>query len=103
MTLHYPWLAIASHRLFASLLAEPDSKKQKTDSTSDPAAKSDNQVMWEFKWKNDATEPIQGPFNSEQMQQKVDQNQFPDGVYVRKVGSGSDFYSSKRIDFELYI
>ncbi|XP_030384362.1 CD2 antigen cytoplasmic tail-binding protein 2 homolog [Scaptodrosophila lebanonensis] len=60
-----------------------------------------NVVMWEFKWKQD-DEELQGPFNTEKMFNWSQGNYFKSGVYVRKVGE-SNFYSSKRIDFDLYL
>lgn len=63
-----------------------------------------NEVCWEFKWEDKPEAPVNGPHTSTQMQKWVDEGKFPDGVYVRKVGTETDaaFYSSKRIDFELY-
>lgn len=60
-------------------------------------------ISWEFKWKEDDTE-IHGPFGTEQMQLWVDEGYFKDGVLVRKTNADDPkFYSSKRIDFELYL
>lgn len=83
---------------------EPEAKKAKTDGDStatDPTAKS-TELQWEYKWENIDSAKIHGPFTSTAMQQSVDEGKFPDGVFVRKLGSGGDFYTSKRIDFELY-
>ncbi|XP_078393289.1 CD2 antigen cytoplasmic tail-binding protein 2, partial [Cetorhinus maximus] len=61
------------------------------------------EVMWEYKWENTDDAELYGPFSSSQMQDWVDQDYFREGVYCRKVGEpGSIFYSSRRIDFELY-
>lgn len=62
----------------------------------------DNEVQWEYKWKMDDTE-LHGPFKTEQMQKWVDDGHFKDGVFVRKCGTDSQFHSSNRIDFELYL
>lgn len=78
---------------------EPSAKKAKPSSTADVAS---DEVQWEYKWKNVENEEIHGPYTSTQMQEMVDGNKFPDGVFCRKLGSGSEFYTSKRIDFELY-
>lgn len=60
------------------------------------------EVMWEYRYENTEDSNLHGPFTSLHMQQKVDKNEFPNGVFVRKVAAGGEFYSSKRIDFELY-
>lgn len=61
----------------------------------------ENQLRWEYKWKESDTD-THGPFSSEQMQNWVDDGYFKDGVLVRKVGTDSQFYTSNRVDFELY-
>ncbi|KAM9392754.1 CD2 antigen cytoplasmic tail-binding protein 2 isoform 1-T3 [Pholidichthys leucotaenia] len=63
-----------------------------------------DEVMWEYKWDIAADAEIYGPFTSQQMQNWVDEGYFKDGVYCRRVDQeGSQFYNSKRLDFELYI
>lgn len=63
-----------------------------------------NTLMWEYKWKQeDGDEKIFGPYGTEQMQNWVGEGYFKDGVFVRKVGQETKFYSSNRIDFELYL
>lgn len=59
-------------------------------------------LMWEYKLTQDENDKILGPFTTEQMQIKVDNNEFKDSVFVRKVGDDR-FYSSSRIDFDLYL
>ncbi|XP_018323750.1 CD2 antigen cytoplasmic tail-binding protein 2 homolog [Agrilus planipennis] len=59
-------------------------------------------TMWEIKWKNDE-EKIDGPFSTEQMAKWSEEGHFKEGVFVRKVGDDSNFYSSNRVDFELYL
>ncbi|XP_029015687.1 CD2 antigen cytoplasmic tail-binding protein 2 [Betta splendens] len=62
-----------------------------------------DEVMWEYKWANDDKSEIYGPFTSQQMQDWVDDGYFSTGVYCRRVDQeGSQFYNSKRLDFELY-
>lgn len=61
----------------------------------------ENKVEWEFKWKQE-DEKVHGPFTTEQMQNWVEDDYFKSGVYVRKIGDDK-FYSSSRIDFELYL
>lgn len=68
-----------------------------------PAAVLDAEIMWEFKWKADDKE-IHGGFSSAQMQHWVQEGYFKDGVLVRKVGqTNTQFNTSNRIDFELYL
>lgn len=67
----------------------------------------ENEVLWEYKIKQEDTQVL-GPFNSLQMQKKVDEGDFKESVYVRKVVKNRTeeddikFYSSARIDFDLY-
>nr|XP_020461161.1 CD2 antigen cytoplasmic tail-binding protein 2 [Monopterus albus] len=62
-----------------------------------------DEVMWEYKWDNDNNAEVYGPFTSQQMQDWVDEGYFSNGVYCRRVDQeGSQFYNSKRLDFELY-
>lgn len=58
-------------------------------------------MQWYFKWIDTADAPIFGPYNSQQMQKWTDEDYFKDGVFVRR-NEAEQFYSSKRIDFELY-
>lgn len=58
-------------------------------------------VMWEYKWKDEEDAELHGPYDSSKMQEWVEEGYFPDGVLVRKVGS-TQFYSSNRMDFDLY-
>lgn len=59
-------------------------------------------VKWEFKW-NQNDEDISGPHSTEQMQKWSSEGYFKTGVWVRKHGEDSQFYTSNRIDFELYL
>ena len=61
--------------------------------------------MWEYKWEDKSDAEIHGPFSSLQMLEWTNENYFPDGVLVRKTSTAPDgpFYSSRRIDFELYV
>lgn len=65
----------------------------------------EEKLMWEFKWKQeDPDDKIFGPYNTEQMQNWVTEGYFKTGVFVRKCGAeDSKFYTSNRIDFELYL
>lgn len=75
---------------------------ESAETTTGPAEMHDNQVCWEFKWKEDDKD-IYGPYNTEQMQKWVTDGYFKDGVLVRKSGSDTSFYTSNRVDFELYL
>ncbi|XP_059622602.1 CD2 antigen cytoplasmic tail-binding protein 2 homolog [Phlebotomus argentipes] len=66
------------------------------------AQEEDNAVKWEFKWKPDDTE-MHGPFSTEQMHKWNEEGYFKSGVLVRKVGEDTKFYTSNRIDFDLYL
>jgi len=61
--------------------------------------------MWEYKWENRDDAEIHGPFSSSQMLEWTNEDYFPGGVFVRKTLAAPDgaFYSSRRIDFELYV
>ncbi|XP_077474975.1 CD2 antigen cytoplasmic tail-binding protein 2 [Stigmatopora argus] len=61
------------------------------------------EVMWEYRWENEDKSEVYGPFTSQQMQDWVDEGYFSSGVYCRRLDQeGSQFYNSKRLDFELY-
>uniref|UniRef100_A0A1A8GX64 CD2 antigen cytoplasmic tail-binding protein 2 n=1 Tax=Nothobranchius korthausae TaxID=1143690 RepID=A0A1A8GX64_9TELE len=62
-----------------------------------------DEVMWEYRWENEEKSEVYGPFTSQQMQGWVDEGYFSSGVYCRRVDQdGSQFYNSRRIDFDLY-
>lgn len=61
-----------------------------------------NDTMWEFKLSKESDE-IKGPYSSQRMQEIVSGEDFQGEVWVRKIGSSGEFYSSRRIDFELYL
>jgi CD2 antigen cytoplasmic tail-binding protein 2 len=60
------------------------------------------EVMWEFKWDEKSTD-IHGPHTTSQMQAWVNEGYFKNSVLVRKCGTDGQFYSSSRVDFELYL
>lgn len=62
-----------------------------------------NEVKWEFKWSQDDKAEISGPHSTDQMQKWASEGHFKTGVWARKHGEDSQFYSSNRIDFELYL
>ncbi|XP_068435557.1 CD2 antigen cytoplasmic tail-binding protein 2 [Clinocottus analis] len=62
-----------------------------------------DEVMWEYKWENNDDSEVFGPFTSQQMQGWVDEGYFSTAVYCKRIDQkGSQFYNSKRLDFELY-
>ena len=62
-----------------------------------------DEVLWEYKWDQEENSEIYGQYSSEQMLQWTEEGYFADGIYARKVGSDGQFYSSRRIDFGLYV
>lgn len=68
------------------------------------SSKDDDEVMWEFKWEEAEDAPVYGLHTSAQMLQWVQDGYFQDGVWVRKAHEKDrPFYSSRRIDFDLYV
>jgi CD2 antigen cytoplasmic tail-binding protein 2 len=65
-------------------------------------AEEEPQLMWEYKLTQDDNAAILGPFTTEQMSKKSDNGDFKENVFVRKIGD-ERFYSSARIDFDLYL
>jgi CD2 antigen cytoplasmic tail-binding protein 2 len=58
-------------------------------------------LMWEYKLTQNEDDAVLGPFSTEQMSKKADNGDLQN-VFVRKVGD-ERFYSSARIDFDLYL
>ena len=61
-----------------------------------------NQVKWEYKWEDKDDAEIHGPYTSQEMYEWQEAKFFEAGMFCRKVGTDGPFYSSKRIDFDLY-
>lgn len=78
-----------------------EESKETTDEGTKTTEDSD-EVMWEYKWEDKDDEEIHGPHTSSEMFTWTEDGYFKTGVYCRKVGTDSQFYSSKRIDFDLY-
>ncbi|XP_069021587.1 CD2 antigen cytoplasmic tail-binding protein 2 [Embiotoca jacksoni] len=75
----------------------------KSEDKDEEDKKVSDEVLWEYKWENEDKSEVFGPFTSQQMQDWVDEGYFSTGVYCRRVDQdGSQFYNSKRLDFELY-
>lgn len=76
--------------------AAPSENASASDTDKEPA------LMWEYKMTQSETDLIHGPFTTEQMSRKADNGDFKEHVFVRKIGDDR-FYSSARIDFDLYL
>ncbi|KAM9843661.1 CD2 antigen cytoplasmic tail-binding protein 2 isoform 1-T2 [Aulostomus maculatus] len=88
--------------MFADDFDEKHTERTQDKEDKDNTRVSD-EVMWEYKWENEADSEVYGPFTSQQMQDWVDEGYFSSGVYCRRLDQeGSQFYNSKRLDFELY-
>ncbi|XP_075156548.1 CD2 antigen cytoplasmic tail-binding protein 2 homolog holn1 [Haematobia irritans] len=61
------------------------------------------EVLWEYKLSQNEADELLGPFKTIKMLELSKSGKFGDGVYVRRVGEKSNFYTSNRIDFELYL
>lgn len=85
---------------FSEEKTEDKSENGKTPDTGGGDAS--DEVMWEYKWHNKDEEEIHGPFTSTQMLTWTEEDFFPEGVFCRKVNSDGHYYTSKRIDFDLY-
>lgn len=86
--------------MFGDKFDEKLDSKTEDDEQDKPVSE---EVMWEYRWENEDASEIYGPFTSQQMQDWVDEGYFSSGVYCRRVDQeGSQFYNSKRLDFELY-
>lgn len=82
-----------------------DKSTTETESSTKPEDKPDDgEVKWEYKWKNEPEAEIHGPYTSQQMLDWTSEGYFAEGVYVRKLNNkDTQFYTSKRIDFDLYV
>lgn len=70
--------------------------------SADAGVSVEDEVMWEFKWKNEEDAELHGPHSSQKMLEWQESGFFAAGVWCRKVGTSTEFASSKRIDFDLY-
>lgn len=91
--------------MYADDYDEKLKEKGKTVTFAKPAAKEEEPepaLMWEYKMSQSETEAILGPFTTEQMSKKAENGDFKENVFVRKIGD-ERFYSSARVDFDLYL
>lgn len=83
---------------------EQDAEEKESTSSGAATAEGEDEMMWEFKWEDTEDAPIYGLHTSSQMLQWVQEGYFQDGVWVRKAHErDAPFYSSRRIDFDLYV
>ncbi|XP_057370319.1 CD2 antigen cytoplasmic tail-binding protein 2 homolog [Daphnia carinata] len=86
---------------------EPVTKKVRFEEGESQATtnevKTSETVQWEFKWKQEDDSEVHGPHSTAEMLDWVNQGYFESGVWVRRVGQQGDFYTSRRIDFDLYL
>jgi CD2 antigen cytoplasmic tail-binding protein 2 len=89
--------------MFSEESSSPAAAAASSTSKPPPTLPEMDSVMWEYKWENKEDAAVHGPFSSTQMSEWVENSFFPDGVWVRKANvPDASFYSSKRIDFDLY-
>lgn len=86
----------------ADIKKNNDTPSTSESSSADFMVTGDEKVMWEYKWDEENGSQVYGPYSSEDMLAWSEQGYFRDGVYVRKKDE-EKFYSSKRIDFDLYV
>ena len=87
--------------MFADSLDDKSMPKESEPSKPAVSSLEEEEVMWEFKWKQE-DEEVHGPHPSQSMLDWQESGYFSDGVLVRKVGT-EEFRNSQRIDFELYV
>lgn len=62
------------------------------------------EVKWELRWEDKEDAEIHGPFTSEKMLQWQESGYFSKGGFVRKTTDpGQTWYTTRRIDFDLYV
>ncbi|KAH8350690.1 hypothetical protein KR084_004014 [Drosophila pseudotakahashii] len=88
--------------MYADDFETKELERSKTSNATEKPTMTTSEVTWEFKWSQNETE-IQGPFSTEKMLKWSQENYFKNGVYVRKCGENTNFYTSNRIDFDLYL
>lgn len=83
---------------------EVSEKKKLNNEGQEGSSKTDTptELKWFFKWDQNKDD-IEGPFDTMQMYKWSKDGYFKSGVWVRKNNEDTNFYSSNRIDFELYL
>lgn len=78
------------------MFADGDAKEETQVST-------ESTVSWLLKWEDTDGAQVHGPFTNDQMMNWTSNGYFEKGAFVRQVGKqDSKFYSTRRIDFDLY-
>lgn len=74
------------------------------DTAKNDNEKEDASAMWEYKLSQDADAKVHGPVSTKQMIEWQEEKHFGDnGAWARQVGkTDAPFYSTRRIDFDLY-
>lgn len=89
------------------MYADDFDEKEKTKFTADNKNLEDDAeektLTWEFKWSQEDAADVHGPHTTRQMQKWHSDGYFKTGVWVRKCGEQGTFYTSNRIDFEIYL
>lgn len=78
------------------------SNAETTGTESGTTTADETEVQWEYKWENTDTATVLGPHPTSQMMIWQEEGYFKEGAYCRRVDTGGQFYSSNRIDFDLY-
>lgn len=77
-------------------------EETKTENSDSKDEDKSGEVQWEYKLKRESEE-VNGPHSTQQMFQWMEEKHFKEPVWVRKVGQDGPFYSSSRVDFDLYL
>ena len=81
---------------------ESESNDTKVTGETSESGIEESSIKWEYRW-SEEDEEVHGPFTSQEMADWQEQGYFNDSVLVRRTDrDGGQFYSSKRIDFDLY-
>ncbi|XP_050711359.1 CD2 antigen cytoplasmic tail-binding protein 2-like isoform X2 [Eriocheir sinensis] len=80
--------------------AKNDTSKENPDQQGQDCVE---KVSWEIRWEDKEDAEVHGPFPNEKMLQWQDSGYFDKVAYVRRMSDkAGTWYSTKRIDFELY-
>lgn len=90
--------------MFADDTGQKDSDNKNGDAEDDIFQEKSLEVKWELRWEDKEDAEIHGPFTSEKMLQWQESGYFSKGGFVRKTTDpGQTWYSTRRIDFDLYV
>ena len=90
--------------MFADEVDEAKLAEERASGAAGSSETEDKAVKWFYKMTNSDEAQVKGPYSSEQMLKMSENGTFPkEGVWCRKADEAStNFYNSKRIDFDLY-